>query len=137
MHHDGFHFSPYSDLGGKLYYRSLSVDCCCTARVWAMTVKSNSCIIPNTYAVSRPNAENETRIRGSVIAAEPKPKRLEMTSRRTANEFIVTILYCMMYIYASMTKLRYPLRRHRRPRRPYNILRIHYTQYIYIYIICI
>lgn len=58
-----------------------------------MTVKSNSRIIPNTYAVSRPNAENETRIRGPVIAAEPKPKRLEMTSRRAANEFIVTIYY--------------------------------------------
>lgn len=51
-----------------------------------MTMKSNSYIIPNTYAISRPNAENETRIRGPVIAAEPEPKRLKMTSRR-ANEF--------------------------------------------------
>lgn len=96
MHHEGFHFSPYSDLGGKPYYRLLSVDCC-TGRARAMTVQSNSCIIPNTYAVPRPNAENETRIRGPVIAAEPKLKRLKMTSRQT-NEFIVTILYCIMYM---------------------------------------
>jgi len=55
--------------------------------------------MPNTYAVvSRMNAENETRIRGSVIAAEPKPKRLKMTSRR-ANEFSYYIyIYSIMYI---------------------------------------
>jgi len=42
------------------------------------------------YISAAANAENETRIRGTVIAPEPKQKRLKMTSRR-ANEFIVTI----------------------------------------------
>jgi len=97
-----------------------------------MTAKSNNFIpiyiMPNTYAVSRPNAENETcRIRGSVIAAEPKPKRLKMTSRR-ANEFSHYILYSKMYTYIYDETSLSSSHRQRRPRRPYT------HAYIYIYI---
>lgn len=62
-----------------------------------------------------------------------------MTSRR-ADEFS---RYIILYnVYALMTKLRYPLRHHRRPRRPYNICIYHicivYKLYIiYILYICV
>lgn len=90
-----FHPIPFSGVNHITGCRALIA----IRQGYAMTAKSNSCIMPNTYAVvSRMNAENETRIRGSVIAAEPKPKRLKMTSRR-ANEFSY---YIYIYIYSIM-----------------------------------